>query len=318
VIPGALAQLTTVFNRRFLFNALLPTLVFITVLAAVVVADFYSFAKLGTWWTRLDALSKTATTLVYAAAIWFLAAAVASQWRGIVRLFEGYPAKWLLSGRAPGTAWHTSHRTRLWVGNEEEDIDENPEVAYYRYPLLEDEERDDEDVLPTTLGNILLAGERYSSTRYHMDAIVFWPRLYPLLPESFRTEYQEYVIDYEFPLVVAFMATATGWFGGLLTLVAGGDPLLFLGVFAGGNITGYAAYRLGLSSAEELAEQHRTAFDLYRHALLEQFPTPSDVRDEREAFVLIENFITGADIDSNWAAAQQRHRRRHKRSIAEP
>jgi hypothetical protein len=33
MIPGALAQLTTVFNRRFLFNALLPTLVFATVLA---------------------------------------------------------------------------------------------------------------------------------------------------------------------------------------------------------------------------------------------------------------------------------------------
>jgi hypothetical protein len=93
----------------------------------VVVADFYSFAKLGTWWTRLDVLSKTAATLVYAAAMWFLAAAVASQWRGIARLFEGYPAKRLLSERAPGTAWHTAHRIRLWVGIEQEHIDENPE-----------------------------------------------------------------------------------------------------------------------------------------------------------------------------------------------
>jgi hypothetical protein len=315
MIPGAIAQLSAVFNRRFLFNALLPTLVFISLLGAVVVADFSSFTTLTGWWTRLDVLSKASVTLVYAAAMWFLAAAVASQWRGIVRLFEGYPAMRILAGRVPGTAWHTAHRRRLWVGVDEEDIEPDPAVAYYRYPLLEDEERDEEDVLPTTLGNILLAGERYPALRYGMDAIIFWPRLYPLLPEPFRTEYQEYVIDYEFPLVVAFLATATGWTGGLLTLLSGGHPLLFLGVFGGGNLAGYLAYRLSLSSAEEVAEQQRSAFDLYRDALLDQWPTPLDVQDERAAFTEIEEFII-ANTEPSWAYAQQRHRRRRHR--AEP
>jgi hypothetical protein len=155
-----------------LFNALLPTLVFASLLAAVTVANFSSFTKLAGWWTRLDVLSKATTTLAYAAVMWFLAAAVASQWRGIVRLFEGYPATKLLSERAPGRAWHTINRHRLWIGVDEKGIEPDPNAAYYRYPLLEDEETDEDDVLPTTLGNILLAGERYPAYRYGISIAV--------------------------------------------------------------------------------------------------------------------------------------------------
>lgn len=317
MFPGALAQLSAVFTRRFLFNALLPTVVFGTVLFAVGVADFSSFAKLARWWARLDVLSKAMVVLIYAAVMWFLAAAVASQWRGIVRLFEGYPAKKLLGDRAPGRAWHIAHRRRLWLGVDEEDTPPDPNLGYYRYPLLEDEERDEEEVLPTTLGNVLLAGERYAALRYGLDTIIFWPRLYPLLPEPFRTQFQEHLIEYEFPLVLAFMATATGWLGGALTLFAGGAPSLFLTVFAGGNLAGYLAYRLSISTAEELAEQQRTAFDLYRGALLDQWPTPLDVEDEKEAFHRIEDFIISNDAPA-WAHSQQRHQRRHHRTQPEP
>ncbi|HEU0087187.1 MAG TPA: hypothetical protein VFQ77_06010 [Pseudonocardiaceae bacterium] len=280
------------FRRRFLFNALLPTLVFATLLAAVVVTSVGSLRELGGWWAGLDVVSKAVAVLTYVATVWFLAVAVASQWRGIVRLFEGYPAIRLLRGHVPGIAAHTARQRRLWNGTEdvgaEPDPDAaQPEVAYWRYPLPED----GDDVLPTTLGNILLAGERYAVSRYGMDTIYFWPRLFPLLPERFQAEYEEFVVNYEFPLVVAFEAMVVATLGGGTVLLTGGSPLLFVLWFGGGNALAYAFYVLSFSSAEELAEQQRTAFDLYRHLLLEQWPTPADVRDEKAAFTEIEDFI---------------------------
>src|SRR3954451_16208119 len=59
------------------------------------------------------------------------------------------------------------------------------------------------------LGNVLLAGERYPLERYGVDPIFFWPRLYPLLPEQFQRDYEEFVTEYEFPLVVSTLAFGT-------------------------------------------------------------------------------------------------------------
>lgn len=310
MVADALAQLSTVFRRRFLFNALLPTLVFFSVLVAVVVARVGSLPGLAAWWVSLDVLSKALTVLAYVAAVWFLAAAVASQWRGIVRLFEGYPAVRLLRSHVPGVRWHEERRRRLWIGTD--DAREEPDIAYLRYPLLKDERTDEEDVLPTTLGNILLAGERYSKSRYAMDAIYFWPRLYPLLPKRFQADYEEFIINYEFPLVVSFEAMLVAAIGGLTILLTGGSPTLFVLWFGGGSAIAYAFYSLSFSSAEELGEQQRTAFDLYRHLLLEQWPTPVDVRDEKAAFEEIEQFIVWDDHPS-WGRPQSLHRRRHRR-----
>jgi hypothetical protein len=310
VISDALAQLSSVFRRRFLFNALLPTLVFFSLLVAIAVASFGSLRATGSWWSALDLASKALAVLSYVAAVWFLAVAVASQWRTIVRLFEGYPAVRLFGDRIPGIRWHEAHRRQLW-----EDLDVNAYDAYVRYPLLEDDEDNDDEgedeVLPTTLGNILLAGERYSVSRYGIDAIYFWPRLFPLLPEQFQAEYEEFVINYEFPLVVAFEAIVVATLGGVLLLIAGGTPLLFMLWFGGGCLVAYAFYVLSFDSAVELGEQQRTAFDLYRHLLLEQWPTPADVRDEKAAFRQIQDFIVW-NMDPQWGRPQGLHHRRRR------
>jgi hypothetical protein len=97
-------------------------------------------------------------------------------------------------------ARHKAKLRQLWDGAEDEGVEPDAHEAYPRYPLTEDEE----DVLPTRLGNILLAAERYPLSRYGMDTIYFWPRLFPLLPEKFQNEYEEFILNYEFPLVVAF------------------------------------------------------------------------------------------------------------------
>ncbi len=114
MITGTLATLSTVFRRRFLFNALLPTAVFAGLLALVVIQNVSSMRIVGTWWGRLDVISKAVVLLAMSAAVWFLAVAVASQWRAIVQVFEGYPAVRLFGWNAPGIEWHKRRRWELW------------------------------------------------------------------------------------------------------------------------------------------------------------------------------------------------------------
>jgi hypothetical protein len=313
VVAGTLAQLSAVFSRRFLFNALLPTLVFFSLSVSVVVANTGSLRSVGASWEALDIISKTVAVLSYLAAVWFLAAAVASQWRAIVRLFEGYPAMRLLRDHVPGIRWHQARRRLLWDGEQDGSVEADPDAAYSRYPLLEDasEDTDEAEVLPTTLGNILLAGERYAPTRYGMDTIYFWPRLYPLLPGPFQVAYEEFLIAHEFPLVVAFQAMVTAVIGGLTIVFTGGSPIFFVLWLGGGSAFAYAFYVLSFASAEELGEQQRTAFDLYRHLLLEQWATPDDVRDERVAFSRIEEFILW-NGRPEWGRPQSLHKRRRR------
>jgi hypothetical protein len=44
-----------------------------------------------------------------------------------------------------------------------------------------------QEAMPTKLGNILYAAEDYSWSRYGLDAVCCWPRLYPLLSDTLRT-----------------------------------------------------------------------------------------------------------------------------------
>lgn len=151
----------------------------------------------------MDLLTRLFLLLAYFALIYFLAAAVSSQWRNIVRIFEGYPLMAVakrLGVKPLGQQWHHERMDQL-----QSDDRGDTALAYYRYPS----EYHGNKILPTRLGNILLAGERYAEDRYGIDTIYFWPRLYPLLPEAFKRDYEASVIQYQFPLVVAFQASVS-------------------------------------------------------------------------------------------------------------
>ncbi len=294
-------------------RALLPTFVFTGVTGAVLASTVWGTAAATAWWQRIDLFTRVIVVLAYLVGVYFLAAAVASQWRGIVRLFEGYPLRWLPGrlGKEPvGTRWHREQLDRIsGSGPPPRGRRLSAAVqAYYRYPGEEHRE----EILPTRLGNILLAGERYAYDRYGVDAILFWPRLYPLLPETFQREYEGFIINHEFPLVVSFQSMLAGTVCASAILVAGGSPVAFAATFLGGVLLSYAAYCFALSSAEELAEQQRTAFDLYRDRLLEAWPTVRDVADETEAFKIIHAFVY-EDGPPVWQRPQTRHARRRLR-----
>lgn len=291
MITEAIQQLAGLFSRRFFFNALLPTFVFATVTTGVVALSGANGPDATAWWDGLDLLTRILIVLVYLALVYFISGAVASQWRAIVRIFEGYPLLRLVK-RWPqllGGQWHLNRMNAL-----KNPVDGHPSTAYYRYPM-----NVGEYILPTRLGNILLAGERYASTRYGVDTIHFWPRLYPLLPADFQRDYTQAVIQYQFPLVVAFEAVVATAVCSVTLALAHVAVWVFLAVLLGGTTMAYGAYVLSLSSAMEMAEQQRTAFDLYRDRLLAAWPAVRDVADQRQAFVQIKAFVV-LGAPANW------------------
>lgn len=295
MIEDAAKQVYGVFSRRFVFNALLPTSIFMSLTLGLVTLTVAEAAEVMTWWTATPLFTQILLALSYAGAVLFVSAVVASQWRGIVRLFEGYPLGRLarkVNRRAFGVHWHGQRMRDL---RDPKSPEYRPHQAFYRYP----HKRHAPDLLPSRLGNILLAGERYPYDRYGADAIVFWPRLYPLLPARFQNDYLTFVINYQFPLVVSIEAAVATVICATAIFVDNGPAWLFLLVFFTGMLLSYAAYVASLSGAVDLAEQHRTAFDLFRADLIAAWPDAIDVQDERQAFLAINKFVV-LDAKPQW------------------
>jgi hypothetical protein len=304
-LAESLEKAAGIFPRRFLFNALLPTLIFTTGTTLAIALCLRTPRQISALWTGTDTFTRVVTGLLYLALVWFIASAVASQWRNIVRVFEGYPVKhWMQSSsREPvGVRFHQGRLAVLRRATNGDVVS-----AYYNYPRTKYQN----EVLPTRLGNILLAGERYPLDRYGIDAIIFWPRLFPLLPESFQRDYEEFLQAYEFPVVVALHSCISTLIVSGALLLTHQPPATFVAVLVAGFALAYASYVLGLSSARELAEQMKTAFDLYRDRLLEGWPTADDVHDEEAAFRDIESFVLYSK-PIRWGAAQKAHHDRRQ------
>lgn len=308
-IGDQLTSLQTVFTRRFLFNALLPTSVVASFVTVIVANWTGTWHRISTAWADGDALTKIVMAGTYFSLMWLFSVAIASQWRGIVRLYEGYPLvagfeRWGRGRLAPGVLWHRKRMTRV-TGENKSAWD-----GYYFYPPPQHASR----ILPTTLGNILLAAERYPEERYGIEAIVFWPRLFPLLPEQFKQDYEEFVRDYEFPLVLSFLLNVGAAVSATTALLTKQLPAAFVVTVSIFLLGSFASYRMSLSGALQMAEQQRVAFDLYRGRILDAWPTVRDVHDEKEAFDAVKDFIV-LNAPANWGDAQNRRLLRKSRTV---
>jgi hypothetical protein len=61
-------------------------------------------------------------------------------------------------------------------------------TAYYSVAAKYDQQYPPPDagIMPTEFGNILKASEAYSGTRYGIDAVQFWPRLWHVIPPTYQ------------------------------------------------------------------------------------------------------------------------------------
>jgi hypothetical protein len=129
------------------------------------------------------------------------------------------------------------------------------------------------DLLPTPLGNILRARERSPKRKYGLDAIVCWPRLWPLLPENVRTDlaYARTSLDR--------LAELCFW-GLLFTLWAFLTPWAILI----GLLWMLMTHAMACQSAMAYGDLLESAFDLYRFLLYDAvgWPRPKNAQGEKE------------------------------------
>jgi hypothetical protein len=127
------------------------------------------------------------------------------------------------------------------------------------------------DLLPTDFGNIMRARERSPERFYSLDAIICWPRLWLLLPETTRTDLTNTRATLD--------RLAEFWFWGLLSLLwaiwlpwTGIISLLWM----------FVAYRMACQAAMAYGELLEAAFNLHRFLLYDAlgWPRPQNTQEE--------------------------------------
>jgi hypothetical protein len=154
-----------------------------------------------------------------------------------------------------------------------------------------------EHLMPTRLGNALRAAEVRAGEPYGLDAVVAWPRLYPLLPDPVRAvvDGQRDALDVNARFCSIFAAAAVI---SAALLVTHGWWLL---VPVGCLVLAWLAYRAAVASAVAYGESIRTAVDLHRFTLLEalHLPLPATPEEERELNRKLSRFLLqGVPLDA--------------------
>lgn len=153
-----------------------------------------------------------------------------------------------------------------------------------RFPLR------DHAIRATALGNALAAAEETAGSGYGLDAVVIWPRLYPLLSEQVRAA----VDDLRDGMDAAARLTATGvltalaatgllaWHSGLRTLLAL-LPLTIAVLSYLGAVRAATAFGIAMS----------VAFDLHRFDLLRtlKLAMPATQEEEQETNRALSDFL---------------------------
>lgn len=156
-----------------------------------------------------------------------------------------------------------------------------------------------ERVLPTRLGNVLRASEDRAGSRYGLESIVVWPRLYPLLPDrmlGILTE-QRNRLDLSVRMCAVLVLVAAAE---VFMLMA--DPVrlienaTWLTVPAVTLLMAALSYRTAVAVAVGYGRTVETAFDLHRFDLIQQLhlPLPSSRTAELRASDRVSTFLRQA------------------------
>ena len=134
------------------------------------------------------------------------------------------------------------------------------------------------DLLPTALGNALRAAERSAGVLYGMDAVVLWPRLYPVSGDRQRAVVEDRRDQMD--LAARFCATLA-----VLALVIAGllwrYPLWWLLPLAAVGLS-WLSYRAAVAAAIAYGESLHVTFDLHRFDLLAALHLPLPADNEAE------------------------------------
>ncbi len=290
MIDSILDRATSILERRFLTNAFLPVLLLLPAIALPTLAQGTRQDELIAWWDPRPLATKAVLVVAYFTACWFAAAIVASQWRNIIRLYEGYPLARIPWLYGVGRSWHQKVAGEL---NRREN-DRHWFSVYENYPTPD-------EALPTRLGNVMRAAERYPLDRYNAELILIWPRLQRVVPPDAAKAVEDSRATLEFLLVLSLWCTAFGVLAPVVAYGGGGSPMIALACFVVGGGGAYASYLSAIGAAAEYGELLRALFDIHRLELLSrlQVSAPRTYAEERDRWGALGAFI-GRNHPPTW------------------
>jgi hypothetical protein len=245
-------------------------------------------------------------TLLLAVAVTLVALATQPLQLAITRVFEGYWPRWLepiaAKRRRSFTKVHHTLETESAVREDPSPTDqEDPSPPDEENPPLPDPVQVQtagvagarlrtffpplDRLRPTRLGNVLAAAESAAGSDYGWDAVVAWPRLYPLLGEKVRAvvDDRRTALDSMVRLSAVTAVTAAASLG---LLYESGWWITLAGIPAVlSAVARVSAVHAGIAYGEAV----RSAFDLHRFDLLQalHLPLPPDQETERDTSVAL-------------------------------
>jgi len=268
-----LDKLNVFFDRRFMIAYWSPIFIGSGLVAGLVAILIGPSSALG-WWTGRTGTEQILLGVGALLVITVLAYLLEALTIPVVRLYEGY---W---PRGSLTNW----ACKMQKNRKAKSTDS---AAYHNFPL------DSDLVKPTQLGNVLVAAEEYPHQLYQLDAVLWWPRLATLLPETFRAQVDTALTPVLAMLNLSMMLTMLALGGGTAVLLANRLWWLFGAVFLGGLLLARLCYLAAVSQAVDYGESVRVAFDLYRHDILKQMhiPLPDNLFKERLLWELLNKWL---------------------------
>jgi hypothetical protein len=268
-----LDKLNVFFDRRFMIAYWSPIFIGLGFTVGLVGVLVGPLAALG-WWTGRSGTEQVLLGVGVLLVITVLAYVLEALTIPIVRLYEGYWPKGLL------TNWACTRQKARKAKSDDS-------ACYHNYPL-------DSDLMkPTRLGNVLVASEDYPHQLYQLDAVLWWPRLAALLPETFRTQVDMALTPMLAMLNLSMMFTLLAFGGGIAVLLTNRLWWLLGVVFLGGLLLARVCYLVAVNQAVDYGESVRVAFDLYRYDIFKQMhiPLPENLFKERLLWDLLNKWL---------------------------
>lgn len=218
------------------------------------------------WWSHLDFTEQVLFVSVILLVITLLAYLLEAISVPLTNLFAG---NWPQNLLALHKRMHSTGKER--------------QKARYAYAIRAHIFPQDPELLkPTRLGNVLAAVDEYTYTLYRLDAFIWWPRLSPLLPETFRTQVDTSLTPMQTMLNLSMLFCLLA-IGGGISMLIDHRWAFFLIVGISGLILAWICYLAAVNQAISYGVLVRVAFDFYRHEILKKMhiPVPDNLMEER-------------------------------------
>lgn len=213
----------------------------------------------------------------------------------VLRLLEGYWPAWAEPLRRLFVAWHArgADRDRRQRGQLAARVDagEATDAERRRYISLDRRLRrvpteptagGRRRLMPTRLGNILMAGESWPVDKYGLDPVKCWPRLWLVLPDTVKAELTG--------ARAALNGAAAVWVWSTLFVIW---AVWAWWAIPAGVVVASIAYGLMGRSAAVYSDLFEATFDVHRRELYDalDWPRPRTPADEKELGQAITEFL---------------------------